>query len=226
MPEIRMICLANSRKSGGRCIAGIDYNTGEWIRPVNDGGGELSLRDINYEDGNTPKVLDIIDVPVLEYQPLYYQPENWVIDWNYYWTKVGELPVGELTDYCENELYIFGGSSDRVSEEQVKSITAPRSLILINVKEICLIKTWNYKNFPQLRAIFAYNGSKYNLVVTDKSLEEKFLDGEVEIGQYPYVGNLYLTISLGENFYGNHYKLLASVICLDRTKRKVLNIEP
>lgn len=48
---IRMICLANSRKIGGRCVAGIDVNTGEWVRPVRDNGGALTLDDISYEDG-------------------------------------------------------------------------------------------------------------------------------------------------------------------------------
>lgn len=93
---IRMICLANSRKIGGRCVAGIDVNTGEWVRPVRDNGGALTLDDISYEDGTIPRVLDIIDVPVSERQPLYYQPENWVIDPEYYWDKVGSC---QLTNY-------------------------------------------------------------------------------------------------------------------------------
>ena len=34
MREIRFLCLAVSRRPGGRCIAGIDLDTGNWIRPV------------------------------------------------------------------------------------------------------------------------------------------------------------------------------------------------
>ncbi|MFP5272720.1 dual OB domain-containing protein [Coleofasciculus sp.] len=32
----KIICLANSRKLDERCIAGIDLNTGKWVRPVCD----------------------------------------------------------------------------------------------------------------------------------------------------------------------------------------------
>src|ERR1700761_3892328 len=34
MREIRFLCLAVSRRPGGHCIAGIDIDSGEWIRPV------------------------------------------------------------------------------------------------------------------------------------------------------------------------------------------------
>jgi hypothetical protein len=48
----RLVCLANSRKSGGRCIAGRELltgNLGEWIRPVSDRKNEESQR----MNGNT-----------------------------------------------------------------------------------------------------------------------------------------------------------------------------
>lgn len=37
----RLICLANSRRDGGRCIAGIDIDSGQWIRPIPPGGGAI-----------------------------------------------------------------------------------------------------------------------------------------------------------------------------------------
>jgi len=55
-----MVCLANSRKNGKRCIAGIDLDTGNWVRPVKKGGAELSELDIEFEDHTQPEVLDII----------------------------------------------------------------------------------------------------------------------------------------------------------------------
>jgi len=224
---IRMICLANSRKIGGRCVAGIDVNTGEWVRPVRDNGGALTFRDIKYKDGSIPGVLDIVDVPVLERQPLYYQPENWVIDSEYYWDKIGQLPVNQLFRYCENSPYIFGNGRDRLSEDEAMSMQDPRSLILIEAKDVCFEKRWPVVGqYPQLRAIFEYNRIFYDLVVTDVSLENKFKGRAVDIGEYPKKGNFLLTISLGELFKGYHYKLVASVICLDRTKSKILDIKP
>jgi hypothetical protein len=52
---IDIICLANSRKRNGHCIAGkmFDGNhLGEWMRPVSAlPTGELSSEDISFENG-------------------------------------------------------------------------------------------------------------------------------------------------------------------------------
>jgi len=69
--------------------------------------------------------LDIVDIPFLERQPLYYQPENWVIDSEYCWDKVGQLPVNKLFRYCENSPYIFGNGSDWLSEDEAMSMQTP-----------------------------------------------------------------------------------------------------
>lgn len=105
----------------------------------------------------------------------------------------------------------------------------PRSLILIKVKDVCFEKRWPVVGkYPQLRAIFEYNRIFYDLVVTDVSLENKFKGRAVDIGEYPKKGNFLLTISLGELLEANrnHFKLVASVICLDKTNSKILDIEP
>jgi hypothetical protein len=40
---VRILCLANSIREGGRCVAGIDYATGRWVRPVLLGGGPIPV---------------------------------------------------------------------------------------------------------------------------------------------------------------------------------------
>ncbi len=66
----RILCLANSRKTSGRCIAGreiTETGAGAWIRPVSGrGSGEISEEDRRYADGRTAQVLDLISLrPVL-----------------------------------------------------------------------------------------------------------------------------------------------------------------
>ena len=54
----RIICLANSRKMSGRCVAGFEIGAdriGEWIRPVSDRPSEeISLADRRFKDGSDP----------------------------------------------------------------------------------------------------------------------------------------------------------------------------
>jgi hypothetical protein len=216
LETIRIVCLANSRKLGERCIAGVDLETGKWVRPVNEGGAELSLKDINYEDGSTPQVLDIINMPVIKRQPLYYQPENWVINRKNFWSKVGRLPVSKLQQYCENLPFIFYNSSDRLPQDFILSKGIEQSLILVEVEGICIEKKlppWRANS--QVRATFKYNGIFYDLAVTDIQWEQKFSGQQIEIGEYPCKGRFLLTIGLGKEFKGEHYKLIVSIIKLD-----------
>ena len=51
-----IICLANSRKLNGRCVAGKDVTGNTWVRPLSplSKTGELMLRDITYDDWTEP----------------------------------------------------------------------------------------------------------------------------------------------------------------------------
>ena len=102
----RVVCLANSRKLNGRCVAGrewIDGQPGRWIRPVSDRENqEVSEYERQYEDGSDPRVLDIVDIPVLEPRPADYQTENWLLDPKYYWVKDGRLSWSDLPSLVED----------------------------------------------------------------------------------------------------------------------------
>ena len=84
MPVKRIVCLANSRKLSHRCVAGkvVEGSAkGAWIRPVSPREhGELTLTDRRYADGQDPRVMDVMDVPLLNHVPKSYQQENWLID--------------------------------------------------------------------------------------------------------------------------------------------------
>jgi hypothetical protein len=62
---VKIICLANSKKNGDRCIAGIDICTEKWIRPVSklqDGKIPVNRSLVN---GKEPQLLDILDIPLV-----------------------------------------------------------------------------------------------------------------------------------------------------------------
>jgi hypothetical protein len=124
----RIVCLANSRKHSGRCIAGkevIGDEIGPWVRPVSARpGAEVSEDERRYEDGADPRVLDIIDIPFLAPAPVLYQSENHIIDSLNYWTKSGTLSSGDLARLLDPTATLWdngysssNGINDRVTIE-------------------------------------------------------------------------------------------------------------
>lgn len=97
----QLICLANSSKLSGRCVAGKEWfdeeRISEWIRPVSERPTrEVSEYERQYEDGSDPQLLDIIAVPMKNHEPEGHQPENWLIEETEYWEKIGTWPTREL----------------------------------------------------------------------------------------------------------------------------------
>jgi hypothetical protein len=90
----RIVCLANSRKPLGRCIAGkrMDANSkvGTWIRPISaQQSHAISEDDRRYQDGHTAQFLDIIEIPCIEPRATLHQTENVLIDDRFYWELKG-----------------------------------------------------------------------------------------------------------------------------------------
>ena len=74
-----VVCLANSRKPpAGRCVAGRELTPagwGGWVRAVSARETrEVSLLERRYRDGQDPRVLDVVAIPVKGPQPHAYQP--------------------------------------------------------------------------------------------------------------------------------------------------------
>ena len=219
----RIVCLANSRKLSGRCIAGRELISGRrpgaWIRPVSDRENmEVSEYERQYEDGSDPRLLDIIDVPLMEHLPQDHQTENWLLNPDYYWEKAGafsSLNLTELTDPAA-PLWIDGdstynGQNDRVSCSVEHSPDSSLRLIHVDYLQLAVFKPGevfgNQKRRVQAR--FSHAGVRYGLWVTDPIYERRYLaklDGDYRIGES------FLTVSLGEPYKEYYYKLVAAII--------------
>lgn len=217
----RIVCLANSRKMGGRCVAGkevlADGRTGGWIRPVSDREHEeVSAFEQQLEDGSEPHALDVIDVPVLRAKPQDYQQENWVLDPTRRWSKVGRLEWNDLSQWADavetlwiNDYSSGKGHNDRVPEDLAASLES--SLCLIRANGLQVHISYDLEdNSSQLRGVFRHNGHIYSLRITDPISEKRA--EELGPGVIPIDGARFLTISLGEPFEGFAYKLIAAII--------------
>ena len=214
--------MANSRKMQGRCVAGRELNAGvvgSWIRPVSDRQAEeVSEYERQYQDGSDPRVLDIIEVPLIEARPKDYQQENWLLDPQLYWVKRGTLGWGDLSRLQDRRgpLWINGNSSynglnDRIPLAQAIELRSSLKLIHVPSLELKVFAPGeafgNTKRRVQAR--FAFDGMDYWLWVTDPIAERQYLaesDGEYAVGE------AYLTISIGEPYQDYCYKLAATVI--------------
>lgn len=214
-----IICLANSRKMSGRCIAGLDFNGGQiggWIRPVSKRpNGEISLYDQKFADGTEPALLDILEIPMLEPRPEGCQTENHLIDEEHYWQKTGSFPKQHLPQYCTapNPLWVNGfrsmsGSNDRIPELRANML--PDSLVLIEPRQLILEVRQGYGGRKQVRADFRLAGATYNLGVTDPVIERQYFT--LGVGHYPYRPRAVACVSIGEPYKGYCYKLVASII--------------
>lgn len=222
----RIVCLANSDKNNGRCIAGkelINNQPAGWIRPVSARPSEeVSEQECRYVNGECPQLLDIIYVPLLEKKPKPYQQENWLLDtgsnWRkdvcMHWQDLETLidPVDHLwLDRCET----YHGLNDKIPGHLVNYLE--NSLRFIRVDKLTLsVFMYDYggRRERRVQGQFQHNGKVYHLWVTDPECKNTYLkksDGDHEIG------DSYLTVSLAEHSDKNYYKLLASVIQCDKT---------
>lgn len=221
MPIKTIVCLANSYKPPhGRCIAGreiIERGYGGWIRPVSvRDTKELSYTEYRYEDGQTPQLLDVIEIPILREEPLHHQTENHLIEEGK-WVRKDALRWNQLEALLDRpaSLWIDSDSTsqgvyDRISQEE--AATVQNSLFLIKPEKFNVAVTTNYWTSKRnIRATFTYNGTHHNLSVTDPVARDIF--GSKELGNYPLHG-VYLCVSLTEPYEHDDkcHKLVAAII--------------
>jgi hypothetical protein len=216
----RIVCLANSKKNTGRCIAGKELGSGKWIRPISARvSHEVSESERGYQDGTGPAVLHVIDVPLLEARPKAYQSENWLLNPKYYWERVAAeeatVDLSSLVDVVPT-LWTNGtsssvGTNDRIDTKAAAELTTSLNFIEVDRGTLRVFAPGAAYGNPKRRVQinFVHRGEPYALWVTDPRVEAEYLkrpDGSYRIG------SSYLTVSLGEPKDGFAYKLVAAVI--------------
>jgi len=213
----RIVVLANSEKHLGRCVAGLEWPAGSvWVRPVSERQyEELSLDEQRCEDGQDSGLLDVVELSLVAPTPSGHQLENWRIDQTPGWRRVDRAAWADVAKLAltSGTLWMNGYSSKYGKNNQIPAseISAIKdSLRLIRVPNL-MVKVWVPWDRKRIDGVFSFGGTQYQLSLTDPAVEAIYGN---EKGEH-YLGECCVTISLGELFDGNHYKLIAGVMQKD-----------
>lgn len=208
------ICLANSYKRGGRCIAGIEVDDSRkiirdengnprWLRPI----AETPHGEIPNYIANNIKLLSLIKITGVEPCPISVHTEN------IRFSKLEvchspfpseQLLLDRLIDIVHQSA--FGSKGKAVSADVVSGLGY--SLMFIHVENATpYIDTNREKSKNRMK--FNYYGTEYDMPITDPVFLDAFRNNPERFFNIPSV---YLTLSLGMEFEGWHHKLVAGVM--------------
>lgn len=221
MPDFEIICLANSRKRSGRCIAGLRIDGNGWLRPVTS-DGPLNRRHYVLDNNTETSVLDILNINLTEPVPKIYQPENWLIGdqpWHLVARPAPQRYIHLIKQFLENGSELFGNADDRVPLKIITERPLSASLVLISPKDLRWHVTTSITGNRQIRARFNLSAAHYSLVVTDPQWEHRLIPLNEGVYSSEQVGieendEILLTISLGGPLHAECFKLVAAVIVL------------
>lgn len=230
MEKHLFICLANSFKYGGRCIAGIevrlsadektfrvvdDQGEPRWIRPVQR---ETTHKEIPTETARNIRILDVIELSNTEACGSGCQNEN------FYYSR---MRIIKSLPFSQKVLQALLSKRDYVLHSQGRFLTHKEycankgSLMLIEPEEPEIIREEKLKDGIkkiQYKTRFFYKGNEYLVSVTDPRYLER-MEGYSNvplIGKFP-TGTFYYAISMTEEPVEvdgqlQHYKLIAGII--------------
>jgi len=209
MPVLDVICLANSYKRRGRCIAGIRTNERAWIRPhAHTDYGELYPEHYTLNDGSEPQILDVVRINFESAEPQPHQPENWRIandDWRLISRPAPASLAGVLVSNLVEGPALFGDTDRRIHVRSFDANPARASLALIVPSQLQWSVERSLYNPKQPRACFRLGGASYNLPVTDPRYVR--LLSQLDCGRHEVTAcglkqdqHVLLVISLGEVF--------------------------
>lgn len=212
------ICLANSYKHGGRCIAGVEvepksdelvsivrHDDGRpcWIRPVSmaeNGEIPISLAQ-SIKLLSLVKMIDVVPCPNKAHTEDVHCSRIECCPCN---LKVDDDFMNQLIDPVHQAVFYFRGKA--IPASMINKLNY--SLMLIRPeKASAYIDEEREKS--KYRMKFTYFGSNYDFPITDPCFLETF---KKDPERYTNLKGAYLTLSLGIEFEGFHFKLVAAVL--------------
>jgi len=236
MPELNFLCLAVARRSGGNCIAGIEIESGKWIRPVNaKTHGAFADHETTVVAGPLRQLkmlapLDVLHIHLDRFVGNKVQPENWEMipgPCNGAYMTVrrfdAQLDAEILDSRLDKNGPLLYTYTDRIAADDAlvkRGLRSSLSLIRPEGLHWKVVPHPTYLNKRRVLADFHFDNESYCLVATDPDWEARCR--RFGFGRHPHSAiaggateKPMLTISLAEApLNGYHYKLAAGVILL------------
>ncbi len=227
MEKHLFICLANSYKYGGRCIAGVEIRLSDdeksfrvvtengepkWLRPVQRG---TEHEEIAAETARNIRILDVIELETTDSCGDGCQSEN---------VYFKRMRIVKSLPFSPKVLQALLSQRESILHSEERFLTHDEycansgSLMLIEPEEPEIIRelkiTDEGKRVPKYKARFTYKGIEYLLPITDPRYLER-MEGYSKmplVGKFE-TGTFFFTISMAaEAWNDKHYKLLAGII--------------
>ncbi len=227
MEKHLFICLANSYKYGGRCIAGVEIRLSDdeksfrvvtengepkWLRPVQRG---TEHEEIAAETARNIRILDVIELETTDSCGDGCQSEN---------VYFKRMRIVKSLPFSPKVLQALLSQRESILHSEERFLTHDEycansgSLMLIEPEEPEIIRelkiTDEGKRVPKYKARFSYKGIEYLLPITDPRYLER-MEGYSKmplVGKFE-TGTFFFTISMAaEAWNDKHYKLLAGII--------------
>lgn len=211
--EKKIIILTKSKKHSGYCVAGIDYETGEWIRLVSSDSeteGAVPWEDLQYSNGETLEVYDIIMCRLLRKCGTIVQPENCLYDKTVKWEKMGKSNLDEVIKIhgYDSVNYVFENEDTKLPVDWIFS--GNPSLCLLKVKDASIwVKTFENK---KISLNFTYDDIQYKYMKISQIDLLNYYKNKTD-GSYP-LGTVTVVFSLTDKYYrnGKYYKVVAQIL--------------
>ena len=212
------ICLANSYKRNGRCIAGVEVtisHDNHWKIVRNDDGSPHWIRPIDQRteygeilEGEARYIPLLSVVKLSEVEPCPHESHS--EDVNYMqMTAIGMIHNNPdvlklFSDNVHHE--IFYTTDLAISPETFTK--GNYSLMMVHPESIQLQEDPT-KNRARYRMLFSYHGTNYDFSITDPAFYEKIAK---QPDMTTSLTDAYLTLSIGLVYEGRHHKLIAGLI--------------
>ena len=212
---MKIICLANSYRVGGRCLGGIELGNNnapviingrpKWVRPVCN---------TEHEEVPTELVSDVSLLDVIEFNNIRatghgHQSENILFEENSI-NAIGTFNINALANLTDNNRHgqIFSNGGAAVPAHLVDALT--HSLMLVELTEFAVNeRVFEGRAYPQKKLTFRYNNHQYNFPITDPVFQHRYstnhgiLDGKEKI---------FVSLSLAAPHEDWSSKLVAGII--------------